>query len=125
MEMKILISVIFFTLALLLYSVATWSAILHKELKKRHLICFWIGFAVDLSGTLLIGSAHDGFVVNMHSIIGIFALLAILIQNIMAQKVLNENNTKYLNLFPKRILLPIWLLWMFTYFAGVALSNSH
>ena len=44
---------IFFTLALVFYSVGIWNDFYHKQLKKWHLVMFGLGVITDSLGTLL------------------------------------------------------------------------
>jgi len=122
----ILIGLILFTFALLVYSIATWAGVLSGSLKKWHLILFWIGFVADVSGTVTIGSVYGGFVMNTHSYLGAIALIVVLAQNIAATKILLDKNEKWITRFPKKVSLPVWVIWMVSYIAGLILSGgSH
>jgi len=125
-DVRVLIGLVLFTIALLVYSIATWAGVISGKLKKWHLFIFWIGFVADVSGTLIIGSVHSGFVMNTHSILGTIALIAIFAQNIAATKVLQVENEKWIAKLPKKVFLPVWILWMASYIAGLILSGgSH
>ncbi|MCD6426204.1 MAG: hypothetical protein J7L35_11980 [Anaerolineales bacterium] len=124
MDTTILIGLILFTFALLVYSIATWAGVISGNLKKWHLILFWIGFIADLSGTLAIGSVYGKFVQNTHSYLGAIALLAVLAQNIAATIILLKVNTKWIPTFPKKISLPVWAIWTASYIAGLILSGG-
>lgn len=126
MDIRILIGLILFTLALLVYSIATWAGVIAGKLKKWHLLLFWIGLVADVSGTFIIGSVYGGFVMNTHSYLGAVAIIAILLQNIFGTKTLLEKNETWIVKFPKKVLLPVWILWMASYIAGLILSGgSH
>ena len=126
MDIRILLGLILFTLALLVYSIATWAGVISGRLKKWHLFLFWIGFVADFSGTFSIGSVYGGFVMNMHSYLGALALIAILLQNIAGTKILLGKNEKWIVNFPRKVFLPVWILWMASYIAGLVLSGgSH
>ena len=124
MDVRILIGLVLFTFALLVYSIATWAGVIAGKLKKWHLFLFWIGVVADVSGTFIIGSVYGGFVMNMHSYIGAIAIIAILIQNIFGTKIMLANNEKWIVNFPKKVLLPVWVLWMASYIAGLMLSGA-
>ena len=124
MQTAVLTGLVLFTFALLVYSIATWAGVLSKNLKKWHLILFWAGFIADLSGTLIIGSAYGGFVMNLHSVLGAIALVAILANNIIATKTLRDKDEKWIATIPKKISLPVWAFWMASYIAGIMLSNG-
>ena len=124
MDVRILIGLVLFTFALLVYSIATWAGVIAGKLKKWHLFLFWFGLTADISGTFIIGSVYGGFVMNMHSYIGAIAIIAILIQNIFGTKIMLANNEKWILNFPKKVLLPVWVLWMASYIAGLMLSGA-
>ena len=124
METTILIGLILFTFALIVYSVATWAGVRSGILKKWHLILFWIGLIADLSATLAIGWVYGGFVQNMHSYLGAIALLAVLAQNIAATIILKNKNEEKIISFPKKVSLPVWVIWMASYIAGLLLSGG-
>jgi len=124
MPNALLIGIILFTTALLLYSIATWAGVLSGGLKKWHLILFWAGLVADMSGTFVIGASRGGFVMNTHSILGTLALLAMLAQNIGATIVFKRGDEKWIADYPKKISLPIWFLWMASFVTGLILSGS-
>ena len=124
METTILIGLILFTFALIVYSVATWAGVKSGILKKWHLILFWIGFVADLSATLAIGWVYGGFQQNTHSYLGAIALLAVLAQNIAATKILKDGDQNWVTSFPKKVSLPVWVIWMASYIAGLLLSGG-
>ena len=124
METTIFIGLILFTFALIVYSIATWAGVKSGILKKWHLILFWIGFVADLSATLAIGWVYGGFQQNTHSYLGAIALLAVLAQNIAATKILKDGDQKWIISFPKKVSLPVWVIWMASYIAGLLLSGG-
>lgn len=124
METTIFIGLILFTFALIVYSVATWAGVKSGIIKKWHLILFWIGFVADLSATLAIGWVYGGFVQNTHSYLGAIALLAILAHNIAASRILKIGDQKWISAFPKKVSLPVWVIWMASYVAGLMLSGG-
>ncbi|MEN8173413.1 MAG: HsmA family protein [Chloroflexota bacterium] len=124
MEKALLIGLTLFNIALLVYSIATWAGVLSKKLKKWHLVLFWVGLIADVSGTLVIGWQYGGFVPNLHSYLGAIALVAMLAHNIAATKKLSGADEKGIAAFPKKISLPVWVIWMISYVAGLILSGS-
>ena len=125
METTIFIGLILFTFALIVYTIATWAGVIKGVLKKWHLVLFWLGFIADLSATLAIGYVYGGFVQNFHSYIGAAALIAILAQNIAGTMFLKQGNEKWIAAFPRKIALPVWVLWMASYIAGLILSGGN
>lgn len=124
MKTTIFIGLILFTFALLVYSIATWAGVKSGIMKKWHLILFWLGFVADLSATLAIGWVYGGFQNNFHSYLGAIALLAILAQNIAGTKILKDGDQKRITSFPKKVSLPVWVLWIASYVAGLVLSGG-
>ncbi len=47
-------ALIYFTLALLFYSIGVWAERIKKRLKKWHLIFFWLGLIFDTLGTVYV-----------------------------------------------------------------------
>ena len=126
MDVRVLIGVVLFTFALIVYSIATWAGVVSGKLKKWHLSLFWFGLAADISGTFIIGSIHGGFVMNTHSYLGAVAIIAILVQNIFSTKILLGENKKWIATLPKKVFLPVWILWILSYITGLVLSGgSH
>ncbi len=124
MESTIFIGLILFTFALIVYSVATWAGVRSGILKKWHLVILWIGLIADLSATLAIGWVYGGFVQNTHSYIGAVALLAVLAQNIAATIILKNGDENKMASFPKKVFIPVWVIWMASYIAGLLLSGG-
>jgi uncharacterized repeat protein (TIGR03987 family) len=124
MPKVILITLILYTFALLVFSTATWAGVKSKILKKWHLVLYWLGFIADFSATLSVGIAYGGFQQNFHSYLGAVALLAILTQNIAGTKFLIKGNQEQLASFPKKFGIPVWVLWVASFVAGLLLSGA-
>ncbi|MEN8240654.1 MAG: hypothetical protein ABFS17_01940 [Chloroflexota bacterium] len=126
METTVLIGLILFTFALLIYTIATWAGVKSKILKKWHMVLYWLGFTADFYATFSIGYVYGGFQQNFHSYLGAAALLAILAQNIAGTNYLIKGKQERLAAFPKKISFPVWVLWIASYIAGLILSGgSH
>ena len=126
MPTQLLLGLFLFTLALLLYTIATWAGVKSGALKKWHLFLFWGGLVADISGTVVIAVMAGGFVMNIHSILVTIALIAMTINNIMATKALQSKDENQIASFPKKVSIPVWVIWMASYVAGLMLSGgSH
>ncbi len=112
---------IFFTLALLFYSVGIWSDFVAKQLKKWHLIMFVLGVLTDSLGTLLMYLHVGHLIFTAHSISGFLGLALMIFHCDWAFFVLRSNNSKRQALFHRFSIL-VWLFWLVSYFSGLYLG---
>ncbi len=124
MDSALPIGITLFTIALISYTIATMAGVFGGGLKKWHIIVFWLGFAGDSTGTLVIGAANGGFVWNFHSIIGTIALVAMLAQNIGAMMALGSGDEARIAAYPKKVSLPVWVLWVASFVTGLYLARA-
>ncbi len=104
-------AVISITLALIFYTVGVWSEKKQGELKKWHLIIFWIGLVFDTLGTTIMGKiAGSGFGINFHSVTGLLAILLMLFHALWATIVLKKNDEKAKASFHKFSIV-VWTIW--------------
>ena len=78
----------------------------------------------DATDTLVIGAANGGFVWNFHSIIGTIALLAMLAQNVGAMMAFGSEDGARMAAYPKKVTLPVWLIWIVSFVTGLALARG-
>ena len=118
-------AIIFISLALVFYSVGVWSEKVQGDLKKWHLITFWIGLIFDTLGTTLMSKiANDGFKLNFHGITGIVAIALMLFHAIWATKVLLKNDPAQKKSFHKFSIL-VWFIWLIPYISGMIFGMSN
>lgn len=111
-------AVIFINLALVFYTIGVWSEKRQGELKKWHLIVFWIGLLFDTAGTTVMSKiANEGFKLNFHGITGLLAILLMLFHAIWATVVLIKNNEKAKANFHKFSII-VWLIWLVPFLSG-------
>jgi uncharacterized repeat protein (TIGR03987 family) len=111
-------AVISITSALIFYTIGVWSEKKQGELKKWHLIIFWIGLMFDTLGTTLMGKiAAGGFELNFHGITGLLAIVLMLLHAIWATIVLVKNNVKLKTNFHKFSIV-VWLIWLIPFISG-------
>jgi uncharacterized repeat protein (TIGR03987 family) len=111
-------AIITITLALVFYSIGVWSEKIQGDLKKWHLIIFWIGLAFDTTGTTLMSKiANDGFKLNFHGVTGILAIVLMLVHAVWASIVLIRNNETERNNFHKFSIL-VWIIWLIPFVSG-------
>lgn len=112
-------AVISITLALIFYTVGVWSEKKQGELKKWHLIIFWIGLVFDTLGTTIMGKiAGSGFGINFHSVTGLLAILLMLFHAVWATVVLKKNDEKAKASFHKFSIV-VWAIWLIPFLSGM------
>jgi uncharacterized repeat protein (TIGR03987 family) len=112
-------AVISITLALIFYTVGVWSEKKQGELKKWHLIIFWIGLVFDTLGTTIMGKiAGSGFGINFHSVTGLLAILLMLFHALWATVVLKKNDEKAKASFHKFSIV-VWAIWLIPFLSGM------
>ena len=117
------IPAILITIALVLYTAATWSERIAGILNRSHLILFWAGLFFDVLGTGLMihNSTIETF--SLHSLSGYAGIFFMLIHTIWATLVLVQNNDT-LRIRFHRFSVVVWVLWMFSYINGALLGMS-
>ena len=85
-------AIITITLALVFYTLGVWSEHRSKQLKKSHLVLFWLGLCMDTTGTILMGriakqSMFSGQL-SLHGITGALAIVLMIVHAIWATIVL-------------------------------------
>ena len=114
----VLHALIYFTLALIFYSVGVWAERIKKMLKPWHLIFFWMGLIADTLGTAYVKEQVGTVIYNFHSITGILGLLLMFIHTVWATYIVIVSNPKQLSSFHKFSLL-VWIVWLIPYFTGL------
>ena len=125
-DFMIILSSILITLALVFYSTGIWAERIARLLKPWHMLMFWIGFAFDVAGTLLMHKMADGNfdLTDSHTLTGQIALWLMLGHAIWATVVLRKHNEPMLKKFHKFSII-VWLIWLIPYFGGMFLGMSH
>ncbi len=115
------IPAILITIALVLYTAATWSERIAGILKRSHLILFWAGLAFDATGTGLMIHNSTIATFSLHSLSGYAGIIFMLIHTFWATIVLiNDNEAMRLRFH--RYSVGVWALWMFSYINGALLG---
>ncbi len=110
-------ALLYFTLALLFYSIGVWAERIKKVLKSWHLIFFWLGLIADTLGTIYVKEQIGVLIFNFHTISGIFGLFLMAIHTVWATYIVIKNNPNQLSSF-HRFSLFVWILWLIPYFTG-------
>ena len=114
---------IFFTLALIFYSVGIWNDFYHKQLKKWHLVMFGFGVITDSLGTLLMYLHVGHLIFTAHSISGFLGLFLMIFHFCWAFLVLRDNDHVLQKTFHRFSIL-VWGFWMISYISGLYLGIS-
>ena len=111
-------AIVTITLALIFYSIGVWSEKIQGELKKWHLVIFWIGLIFDTIGTTLMSEiSSGGFEFNFHGITGLLAIVLMLFHAVWATVVLVKNDAKAKINFHKFSII-VWIIWLIPYISG-------
>jgi uncharacterized repeat protein (TIGR03987 family) len=112
------------TLALVFYTIGVWSEKIQGQLKKWHLIVFWLGLCFDTLGTTLMGQlTHGGFKLDFHGITGSLAIILMLLHALWASWVLAKGNPKLKADFHK-FSLAVWFIWLIPFVSGAIFGVS-
>lgn len=118
-------AIVSITSALVFYTIGVWSERIQGELKKWHLIIFWIGFVFDTIGTTLMSKMVNGnFEFNFHGITGILAIVLMLFHALWATIVISKNNQTAKVNFHKFSLL-VWIIWLIPFISGAIFGMTR
>ncbi|EXG87530.1 TIGR03987 family protein [Clostridium sp. ASBs410] len=115
-------AVVSITLALVFYTIGVWSERIQGQLKKWHLVIFWLGLVFDTIGTLLMDKlAANGFQLNFHGVTGLLAILLMVFHAVWATIVVVRDNKEARADFHKFSVI-VWMIWLIPYVSGAALG---
>jgi uncharacterized repeat protein (TIGR03987 family) len=116
------VAITFITCALIFYTIGVWAEKIQGELKKWHIVVFFIGLFFDTTGTLamerianLSSSSQSAF--NIHALTGVLAILLMLVHAIWATIVIRKNDEKLKVNFHKFSII-VWLIWLVPFVSG-------
>ena len=114
-------AVIFFTLALIFYSVGVWDERLTKRLKSWHVKVFLLGVITDAIGTCLM-IVNLGYIkFTPHTVSGFIAFFLMVFHYFWALNVLKNGSEQQLTHFHK-FSIAVWCIWMVSYLSGMVLG---
>jgi uncharacterized repeat protein (TIGR03987 family) len=119
----ILTGAIFFTLALVFYSVGIWNDYYHQQLKKWHLTMFGLGVITDTIGTLCMYFHVGHLIFTAHSVSGFLGLFLMIFHFGWAFFAIKNNDITLQKTF-HRFSIFVWGFWMISYISGVYLGIS-
>ncbi len=113
------------TSALIFYTIGVWSEKKQGELKKWHLIMFYLGLVFDTIGTsLMTRIAKGGFQLNFHGTTGLLAIILMIFHALWATSVLAKNDEKAKANFHKFSII-VWIIWLIPFISGAIFGASH
>jgi uncharacterized repeat protein (TIGR03987 family) len=111
-------AIITITIALIFYTIGVWGEKLQGELKKWHLVLFWIGLLFDTTGTTLMSKlAIGGFKLNFHGVTGLLAIILMIFHAVWATVVLVKNYEDSKKNFHKFSIF-VWFIWLVPFIFG-------
>ena len=118
-------AIITITLALVFYTIGVWSEKIQGELKKWHLVLFYVGLVFDTTGTTIMSKiATCGSLFSFHGITGLLAILLMLFHAVWATVVLVRNDEKAKANFHKLSII-VWLIWLIPFISGAVFGVTR
>lgn len=121
MSPKLMIASSAMIIAAILYTVAVFAARRSGRITAAQLVMHWLGFFLDLFGTILMASFSPGFGMSFHGVVGAIALSMRLIHAIWATWVYFKGDEPALERFNKSGIF-VWLIWMVAFVTGLYLG---
>lgn len=112
-------AIITITLALIFYTIGVWGEKIQGQLKKWHLLIFWLGLIFDTTGTTIMSSlSKSTSMFTFHGITGLLAIVLMLFHAVWATLVLVKKDTVMQLKFHKFSLL-VWFIWLVPFLSGM------
>lgn len=111
------------TLALLAYTLGVFSERRAGTLKKTHLALFWVGLALDATGTTLMSGLAGGTQASspLHGATGLAAIVLMAFHALWASVVLARGKESARERF-HRLSIAVWLFWLVPYTMGMLMG---
>lgn len=112
------------SLALLFYTLGVFAERRAGTLKGRHLALFWLGFALDTTGTsiMTVMAQQSGGVQSVvHAVSGVLAIGLMLFHAVWASVVIARNDERLRAGF-HRLSICVWLFWLVPYGIGMLMG---
>lgn len=85
---------------------------------------FWFGFTFDTLGTILMGvMAQNGFVLSIHGISGLLAIVLMYIHAVWATLTYIRNDMEKKKNFHKFSIF-VWVVWLIPYISGAIMGMN-
>ena len=112
------------SLALVAYTIGVFSERRSGELKRSHLVFFWLGLICDSTGTGLMSimaQNSGGTMSPLHPVTGFLAIALMLFHAAWATYVVFRGNEKTRRGF-HALSIGVWLVWLVPYFVGMLIG---
>ena len=112
------------SLALVAYTIGVFSERRSGELKRSHLVFFWLGLICDSTGTGLMSimaQNSGGAMSPLHPVTGFLAIALMLFHAAWATYVVFRGNEKTRRGF-HTLSIGVWLVWLVPYFVGMLIG---
>ena len=112
------------SLALVAYTIGVFSERRSGELKRSHLVFFWLGLICDSTGTGLMpimAQNSGGAMSPLHPVTGFLAIALMLFHAAWATYVVFRGNEKTRRGF-HTLSIGVWLVWLVPYFVGMLIG---
>jgi uncharacterized repeat protein (TIGR03987 family) len=121
--MLIILSSTLITLALIFYSLGVWSERIARYLKTWHIMAFWTGFVLDVTGTWAMHLLAKGTfnILDFHTLTGQIALWLMFAHAIWATFVIRRGSEEARKGF-HRYSVVVWTLWLIPYLSGMVIG---
>ncbi|HIT39367.1 MAG TPA: TIGR03987 family protein [Candidatus Caccoplasma intestinavium] len=115
-------AIVSITLALIFYSIGTWSEHFQKGLRLWHIVFFILGLCADSLGTAIMTKIAGPMKENaLHGITGALALILMAIHAAWAIYTYWKGNAKAKQKFSKFSIF-VWTFWLIPYILGIVLG---
>ena len=114
------------SLALVAYTIGAFSERRSGELKRSHLVLFWLGLICDSAGTGLMSimaQNSGGAMSPLHPVTGFLAIALMLFHAAWATYVVFRGNEKTRRGF-HTLSIGVWLVWLVPYFVGMLIGAA-
>ena len=114
------------SLALVAYTIGVFSERRSGELKRSHLVFFWLGLICDSTGTGLMSimaQNSGGAMSPLHPVTGFLAIALMLFHAAWATYVVFLGNEKTRRGF-HTLSIGVWLVWLVPYFVGMLIGAA-
>lgn len=113
----LLIGIVSVTIALVLYTIATFKIQKNNKIKKMILFFQLGGVSFDILGTIAMYLIRPGFSITLHGIIGFIALFFMILKSIIIAKLIEENISKRVKYFS----ILTYIYWVIVFVLGMSL----
>ncbi len=110
--------------ALACYSIDVWGEKLSGRLKSWQLVFFWVGLALDTTGTTLMTEIAGKFDFDFHGLTGALAIALMILHAVWATAVLWLKRDALIASF-HRFSLSVWAAWLVPFLSGLILAMLH